>query len=48
MEKTVEVRTYYSKRGDLELKVCLGTAISTNWCLLSLPLDTWVSLEHSG
>ena len=35
------------KEGTFGTRSLQGKTFSTNWCVLSLPLDTWVSVGHN-
>ena len=48
-QSTNWVQHFLSKGSSFELGICLrGKTVSTNGCLLSLPLDTRVSVGHNG
>ena len=40
--------TYYIKEGQIEMVKARWQTVSTNRCLLSLPLDTPLSVGHNG
>ena len=39
---------HFHEFSSIYAKLCAWQTINTNWCLLSLPLDTPLLVEHNG